>query len=183
MCSVLYSAEIWTLSKVELNMLERVHRKILQTNQGLPTHCHSSSLTSMIGSTSVESVILQRKLNFINSTVCLDESSLPRRLPSSRILDPHANGLVSDLEATLDRFNLPSISTLLNNPVKPASWKRSITKQLGITNDNTRWYKDFTLSKAFLKVVEAFTTGLVCHHDSYWLTETAQVAAEMVTSE
>ena len=40
---LLYGAEIWTLSKVELNMLEQVHRNILHTIQGLPTCCHSSS--------------------------------------------------------------------------------------------------------------------------------------------
>ena len=61
---LLYGAEIWTLSKVELNMLERVHEKILRTIQGLPMHCHSSSLNSMLGSSGIESVIFQRKLNF-----------------------------------------------------------------------------------------------------------------------
>ena len=123
--------------KVELNMLERVHWKILHTIQGLPIHYHSSYLTSMIGSTTIESVILQHKLNFINSIVDLDETSLPKRLLSRRIQDPQAKGLVPDLEATLDRLNLPSISTL-NNPVKPASRKRSIKKQLG-----TKAYLDF----------------------------------------
>ena len=77
---LLYGAEIWTLSKVELNMLERVHQKILRTIQDLPTCCHSSSLTSMLGS------------NFINSIVSLDDSSLPKKLLSkeSRIQGPRA---------------------------------------------------------------------------------------------
>jgi hypothetical protein len=131
---LLYGAEIWTLSKVELNMLERVHRKILRTIQGLPTRCHSSSLTSMLGSTSIKSAISQRKLNFNNSVICLDEQSLPKKLLGKRSQDSKAQGLMPDLEATLDRLNLPSISTLLDNPltIKPASWKRSIKKQLGI---------------------------------------------------
>ena len=34
---LLYCAEIWTLSKFELNTLERVHQNILRTIQGLPT--------------------------------------------------------------------------------------------------------------------------------------------------
>ena len=45
---LLYGAELWTLSKVELNMFERIHRKILRTVQGLPTRCHSSSLNSCL---------------------------------------------------------------------------------------------------------------------------------------
>jgi hypothetical protein len=128
---LLYGAEIWTLSKVELNMLERVHRKILRTIQGLPTRCHSSSLTSMLGSTSIKSAISQRKLNFNNSVICLDEQSLPKKLLGKRSQDSNAKGLIP---ATLDCLNLPSISTLLDNPltIKPASWKISIKKRLGI---------------------------------------------------
>ena len=43
-----------------------------------------------------------------------------------------AKGLIPDLQAMLDHLNLPSISTLLDNPIKLASWKRSIKKQLGV---------------------------------------------------
>ena len=66
---LLYGAEIWTLSKVELNMLERVHWNILHTIQGLPTRCHSSSLNYTLGSNNIESMIFQRKLNFVNSII------------------------------------------------------------------------------------------------------------------
>ena len=129
---LLYGAEIWTLSDVELNMLEWVHRKILRTIQGLPTRCHSSSLNSMLGSSNVKSLIFQCKLNFINSIINLDNNSLPKKLLIKRIQDPMAKGLIPDLQAMLDHLNLPSISTLLDNPIKPASWKRSIKKQLGV---------------------------------------------------
>ena len=90
-------SEIWTLSQVELTMLERVYRKILRTIQGLPTRCHSSSLNSMLGSSSIESVIFQRKLNFINSITDLDNNSLPKKLLIKRIQDPMAKGLIPDL--------------------------------------------------------------------------------------
>ena len=35
----LYGSEFWSLTKTELTMLERSHRKILRTIQGLPTRC------------------------------------------------------------------------------------------------------------------------------------------------
>ena len=41
-------------------------------------------------------------------------------------------GLIADLQSTLDHLNLATINILLDNPIKPASWKRSIKKQLGI---------------------------------------------------
>ena len=43
---MLYGSELWFLTKTELLFLERVHRKILRTIQGLPIRCSSSSLTS-----------------------------------------------------------------------------------------------------------------------------------------
>ena len=45
---LLYGSELWTLTKTELNLLERTHRKILRTIQGLP-------LTSLMGSRSPHS--------------------------------------------------------------------------------------------------------------------------------
>ena len=82
---LLHGAEIWTVSKVELNMSEWVHWKILRTIQGLPTCCHSSSLNSMLRSSNIESLIFQRKLNLVNSMINLDNNSLPKKLLIKRI--------------------------------------------------------------------------------------------------
>ena len=122
---LLYGAEIWTLSKVELSMLECAHRNILRTIQGLPTRCHSSSLNYMLGSNNIESMIFQHKLNFVNSIISLDNNSLPKKLLIKRTQDPLAKGVIPDLQTTLDHLNLLSINILLDNPVKPTSWKRS----------------------------------------------------------
>ena len=41
---LLYGAELWVLPKSELQIMERVHRKILRTAQGLPTHCPNAAV-------------------------------------------------------------------------------------------------------------------------------------------
>ena len=106
-----FGAKIWTLSKIELNMLKQVHRNnILRTIQGLPMRCHSSSLNYMLGSSNNESMIFQCKLNFINSIISLDNNSLPKKLLINRIRDPLAKGLIPDLQTMLDHLNLPSIN-------------------------------------------------------------------------
>ena len=110
-------------------MLEQVHWNIIQ---GLPTRYHSTCLNYMLGSNNIESMIFQSKLNFVNSIISLDNNSLPNKLLIKRIQDLLAKGLIPDLQSTLDHLNLPSINILLDNPVKPASWKRSIKKQLGV---------------------------------------------------
>ena len=65
---LLYGSELWMLSKTELLFLERVHRKILRTILGVPTRCPYSSLTTLLGSQSIENCIRQRILGFIVST-------------------------------------------------------------------------------------------------------------------
>ena len=77
---------------------------------GLPTRCHSSSLSYMLGSNNIESMIFQRKLNFINSIISLDNNSLPKKLLIKRTQDPLVKGLILDLQTTL--LCLPSINIL-----------------------------------------------------------------------
>ena len=76
---LLYGSEIWTLSKSELLLMERLHRKILCTLQGLPTRCKSSALTTLLGLQSVEQMINHRMLSFVVSVANLSERALPRR--------------------------------------------------------------------------------------------------------
>ena len=81
---LLYGSELWTLTKTELTMLERVHRKILWTIQGLPVRCNSSSLQALMGTQSINAHIQRRKLSFINSISCMDVNSLPRGILAAR---------------------------------------------------------------------------------------------------
>ena len=59
---LLYGAEIWSFTKTELLFLDRVHRRILRTIQGLPLRCPSIVLTKLLGMSSIEDLISQRTL-------------------------------------------------------------------------------------------------------------------------
>ena len=59
---MLYGCELWSLTKTEVVILERVHRKILRTIQGLPTRCSASAVLSLLVSTCMHSTIHQRQL-------------------------------------------------------------------------------------------------------------------------
>ena len=63
---MLYGAEILS-TKTELLFLERVHRRILRTIQGLPLHCPSIVLTKLLGISSIDDLISQRTLGLITS--------------------------------------------------------------------------------------------------------------------
>ena len=64
---LLYGCELWSLTKSEVTMLERVHRKILRTIQGLPLRCPGIALQHLMGVSSAQSLIHQRQLNFMFS--------------------------------------------------------------------------------------------------------------------
>ena len=73
-----YGSELHVDSKY--SMLERVHRKILRTTQGLPSHCPASSLSTLLGTPSVEDLIKQHKFNFIIATAHLDPLAFHKKL-------------------------------------------------------------------------------------------------------
>ena len=91
---LLYGSELWALTKTELLSLERVHRKILRTIQGLPIRCHSASLTTLLDLQDIQTLVQQRQLSFIVSVVNLDPDDLPRKLlyarsPPLKMWDPN----------------------------------------------------------------------------------------------
>ena len=90
---MLYGSELWSLTSTELNILERTHRKILRTIQGLPIRCPAAALQSLIGSRSILSYISQRQLAFINSIINMQASDLPKQLLKARVVNPRAKGI------------------------------------------------------------------------------------------
>ena len=59
-CLPIYGCKIWSLTKTELSMLERSHRKILRTIIGLPTRCPHQALQFITGFPSIVTLVQQR---------------------------------------------------------------------------------------------------------------------------
>ena len=129
---MLYGSELWSLTSTELNILERTHRKILRTIQGLPIRCPVAALQSLIGSHSISSYISQRQLAFINSIINMQASDLPKQLLEARVINPRAKGITVTWGNLLDELCLPSIKQLLSTPRNKETWKRSIKRLLNI---------------------------------------------------
>ena len=129
---LLYGSELSTLTKTELQIFERLHRKILRTIQGLPTRCPSSALLAMVGMQSVEDLIKQRKLGFILSIVNHPPDSLPRRVLEVRSGSDCANSIVANFNVVLSELNLPDLSHLLMAQPSAPLWKRHTKNHLAI---------------------------------------------------
>ena len=116
--------------KTELMFLERVHRKIPRTIQGLPTRCPSSSLITLMGAQSVDMLIQQRSLGYIVVTANLLPEYIARRVLVARASSSSVKGEVKRFQDILAKHSLPDLSTLLSNTPSSNVWKSHVCKYL-----------------------------------------------------
>ena len=131
---MLYGCELWSISKTESLMLERVHRKILRTIQGLPVRCPSVALTSLLGSRDISSFISQQQLTFINSIASMSTTDLPRLILEQRLTNPLLSGIIPLWQQLLDNLHLQSLEQLISTPRDKVSWKNSNKRLLNINH-------------------------------------------------
>ena len=112
-------------------MLERAHRKILRTIQGLPVRCPKEGVGTVLGCPTIADLISWKKLSFVLSTGALPNAALPKQVLQCRLQEPNAKAWISLLEAQMDELNLPSVATLMQNTTSKSCWKRCLTKILG----------------------------------------------------
>ena len=119
---LLYGSELWTLTKMELLSLERVHRRILRTIQGLPIRCHSTSLTTLLGVQDIQTLVyIYNKDSSTLWSLLLIWTPMPYP-GSSYVLDlPALLPRVS--HANIIKFSLTSIfqDSLLYSPNPPSA--------------------------------------------------------------
>ena len=91
---MLYGSELWCPTRSEILMLERVHRKILRTIQGLPVRCHHLALQTLVGQPSILTLIHQRLLSFAQSFSDLPHDPLPSEVLFARLSSSPQKGLL-----------------------------------------------------------------------------------------
>ena len=131
---LLYGAELWNLSQTELNMFERLHRKILRTIQGLPTRCPVSATLLLLGVPSVKYMIIERRLLFLHSILRLQNSTLCKKTLLGR-LDTHTDNPKSWISVTdrlLKDLLLPSCQSLRCNFPSAGAWKSTVKQVIAL---------------------------------------------------
>ncbi len=122
---MLYGSE--SLTKTDLTMLERIHRKILRTIQGLPIRC---PLTSLIGSLGISSLVDCRQLCFINSIARMSAEDLPKRVLLERSLLDKDSGLLKTWSALVSTHPFPPLLTMVSNGKSKDSFKAAARKSM-----------------------------------------------------
>ena len=126
--TMLYGCELWSPTKSELLMLERVHRKILRTIQGLPLRCNSLALQWLMGTVSITSLIHQKQLNFVLSFESLPLDSPHRLVFHALISNPPPKGFIPTISSILTNYGLPSLNSILDMSCSDPAWKWLIKK-------------------------------------------------------
>ncbi len=102
-------------------MIERIHRKILRTIQGLPIRCPFLALTSLIGSLG---------LCFINSIAHMSAEDLPKRVLLERLLLDKDSGLLKTWSALVSTHPFPPLLTMVSNGKSKDSFKAAARKSM-----------------------------------------------------
>ena len=132
----LYGCELWgRLSNQETLMLERTHRYICKSIQGLPKLTRTDMCLSLIGWYSLESFIDERKLLFFGRICNLPPTAISFRILIRRLFTlrfcvndagPQQLGFVCDCIKLLEKYDLLHFTdTFLANGVFPTmnKWK------------------------------------------------------------
>ena len=127
---LLYECKLWSPTNSEITMLERVHRKILRTIQGLPLRCHSRALQFLVGVPSILSLIHQRQLVFLHSLSLLPPDCLPRLIFEKRLPSSPSKGIFPTIQMLLHPLNLPSPTDILSGGWSKLTWKRYVKRLL-----------------------------------------------------
>ena len=127
------------LTKQEWLLLERTHRFICKYIQGLPRLTRTDKCTSLLGWTSIESIIDMKKLLFLGRLCNMPPRYLPRNVLMSRLVlychkcTEDNFGFVPDVMNIIHKYDLVNyIDTLLSRSVFPnqRKWRSIVKKRL-----------------------------------------------------
>ena len=152
--SMLYGAELWAgLTKTELDILERVQRKIGKSIQGLHRRTHNEIVRGLLGWLPIQAQIDLLKLNFVFKLMSLDPTSIIKHIFLSQILCVmydnsstellHSKSVTLDLWCVIRRYNMQPhlIEYLTGKPlINKTLWKQ-ISKS-AIFSHEEKIYRD-----------------------------------------
>ena len=144
--AMLYGSEIWhELPKYQLSMLEKTQVKVLKRAQGLPLRTHDAIVLGLVGQRSIQSLIDQRKLYFLQNLVSGDIRTVHKRVFTVRLYQwlcgMYKYGYVPDIFYILIKYDLLDyFMTYVNGGRFPnkLAWKaivKDATLQHQLTND------------------------------------------------
>ncbi|CAG2221145.1 MIZ1 [Mytilus edulis] len=154
----MFACELWYgLSNTELTMLERSHKYICKTIQGLPARTRSDKCTSLLGWLPVECYIDKCKLQFFGRLCRMDNNLLPKRILLLRLLEfrnkcaKKQDGFVPDLIKIAVKYDLINfVEDFVKSGSFPSKtvWNRYISTSIA-NSENNRWQQRISVDSDF----------------------------------
>ncbi|CAG2250167.1 MIZ1 [Mytilus edulis] len=167
----MFACELWYgLSNTELTMLERSHKYICKTIQGLPARTRSDKCTSLLGWLPVECYIDKCKLQFFGRLCRMDNNLLPKRILLLRLLEfrnkcsKKQDGFVPDLIKIAVKYDLINfVEDFVKSGSFPSKtvWNRYISTSIA-KSENNRWQQRISVDSDF-EVFRKIHTHIVPH--------------------
>jgi hypothetical protein len=147
---LLYGIKIMTYTKTDLQKLERLQLKILKQFQGLSERTANVGVYSLLGIETIEVVIDRNTLSFLGGIIrnksTIEFAILERELSMSKT---NGNCYAIRVSKILQKYNLPILSVLIDNPPTKLEWKSQVKRAVHIFWETT-WQEKKT-EKSTLK--------------------------------
>ena len=184
---ILHGSELWLLQEKHIQRLELFQRQKLRQLQGLPDRTSSDAVLGIIGVWPIEAEIDRRILvmfrNIANTPDSIEYKIALRQLGTK---DTSSKSWFIRVVHTLQKYDLPTAYTILDNPPSRHSWKSTVIRKM------CQFWNDSILTsasnKSSLRFVSAKTlelghpailwsSALVSHRD----TQKAFLKAKLLT--
>jgi hypothetical protein len=128
---MLYSSELWQLSKGDIEVLELFQRRKIKEIQGLPSRTANVAALGLLGVFPIQAEIHRRALtlfrNLISNTDSLEREICLRQVA---VKLSNSNSWLNYVQTILDLYDLPGTSELLLDVPTRQAWKTLVGKAI-----------------------------------------------------
>ena len=128
---MLYGLEALPLKPAHIQILEKTHRKFLRCFQSLPPNVAIPSIYLLLGKLTLEARLHIMTLVFLQSFIS-DSRSVLYKLAhrTSSIRDRNSHSWFRYVDMILEKYDLPSLSTLLTTRPAHSAWKNYVHERI-----------------------------------------------------
>ena len=154
---LLANAEAWTLSKTELNEIEKIEYQALRNMFDLPLHTPIPAIVFTLGTLYTHLRIEKRRLNYLHKLLNRPNTQWTNQV--FHILEEQNLGWAKSIKQTLRSLDLPTDLTTVKEK-RPNEWKRLVNEKIEVKN-RARLIEDCHKMENGQKVRKTKTSSIV----------------------
>lgn len=128
---LLYGLETLGTKTLKIKDIERFHLQTLKDIQGLPSRTATSAVYLLTGILPIQAIIDLKRLSLIG-TIARSHNDTLHTLALHQVatLKPNSGSWFVTIAETLQKYDLPSLTDLLNNPIHKVLWKTTCKRSV-----------------------------------------------------